>query len=208
MNAAQLLTVTAAGALLLAASYAVQRDVTASSDNTQDPQPDWTDEVDAAIATARNTILPTPARDMVPSPELADMLKRGEALRLHAYRLGDGGWTNGYGHYWPDGGATPPDVITLDQAESQFADDLEARGARWVRAYVTAPLTQNQFDALVSMAYNLKPSSFKTIADVVNAGQDPEAAALQYVRAGTNLENGLRNRRAREVALYRNGIYA
>lgn len=207
MNAAQLLTVTAAGALLLAASYVTQRQVDENSD-TDTTDPDWTDTVDLTLATARNAVLPTPVADMHPSPELADMLKRGEALRLHAYRLGDGGWTNGYGHYWPDGGATPPDVITLDQAEAQFAEDLEARGARWVRAYVTVPLTQNQFDALASMAYNLKPSSFKTIADAVNAGDDPEAAALRYVRAGTNLEQGLRNRRAREVALFRNGIYA
>jgi lysozyme len=207
MNAAQLLLVTAAGALLLAAGYTAQRQ---ASENSEDDttEPDWTDTVDLTLATARNTVMPSPAGDMGPSQALADMLKRGEALRLTRYRLGDGGWTIGYGRYFPDGGAEPPVSITVDQAEAWFADDLEARGARWVRAYVTVPLTQNQFDALVSMAFNLKPSSFKTIADAVNAGDDPEAAALRYVRAGTNLENGLRNRRGRELALYRTGIYA
>ena len=120
----------------------------------------------------------------------------------------DGGFTNGYGHYWPYGGAVPPETITTEQADVQFAQDLEQRAARWVRAYVSAPLTQNQFDALVSMAFNLKPSSFKTIANAVNDGQDPEDAALEYVRAGTSLEAGLRNRRAREIALYRTGTYA
>ena len=58
------------------------------------------------------------------------------------------------------------------------------------------------------IAFNLKPSSFKTVADAVNRGEDPEAAALQFIRAGSNLERGLRNRRAREIALYRQGVYA
>ena len=208
MNAAQLLTLTAAGALLLAASYAVQRQVDETSDDADNTEPDWTDTVDLTLATARNTVDPTPAADMSPSPELAAMLKRGEALSLRRYELGDGGFTNGYGHYWPYGGAVPPETITTEQADVQFAQDLEQRAARWVRAYVSAPLTQNQFDALVSMAFNLKPSSFKTIANAVNDGQDPEDAALEYVRAGTSLEAGLRNRRAREIALYRTGTYA
>jgi len=209
MNAAQLLTVTAAGALLLAASYHVQRQVDDQVDaGDDDTSPDWTDQVDATLSSVRNLIVPTPAADMNPSPELVDMLKRGESLRLHAYRLGDGGWTIGYGRYYPDDGPPPPDEISVDQAEAWFQEDIENRGARWVRAYVTAPLTQQQFDALVSMAFNLKPKSFRTIADAVNGGQDPEDAALQYVRAGTNLEHGLRVRRAREIALYREGTYA
>ena len=110
----------------------------------------------------------------------------------------------------PDNGVEMPplEVITADQAEAIFADDVERRGAHWVRSYVTVPLEQYQFDALTHMSFNLKPSSFKTVADAVNAGDDPEAAALNYIRAGTNLEQGLRNRRAREVALFRTGIYA
>ena len=207
MNPAQLLTITAAGAMLLASSYAVQRGIDASSeDPPQDP--DWTDEVDAALSTARNLIMPTPAADMQPSAELVNMLKQGEALRLVRYRLGDGGWTIGYGRYFPDSGAEPPERISADQAEAWFAEDIEARAARWVRAYVTAPLLQHEFDALVHMAFNLKPSSFKTIANAVNDGESPEAAGLRYIRAGTNLERGLRLRRGREVALYHHGIYA
>jgi lysozyme len=211
MTPAQLLTITAAGALLIAAGYAAQRQAEALADPAEDDpdaEPDWTYAVDSALSTARNLLMPTPASEMAPSPELEAMLKAGEALRLHAYRLGDGGWTIGYGRYYPDNGPPPPDEISLEQADAWFAQDLEARGARWVRAYVTVPLTQNQFDALVSMAFNLSPKSFRNIATAVNAGDDPEAAALMYIRAGTNLEHGLRNRRAREVALYRTGVYA
>lgn len=207
MNPAQLLTITAAGAMLLASSYIVQREIDASSD--EPPQdPDWTDMIDETLATARNLVMPTPAADMQPSAELVDMLKRGEALRLVRYRLGDGGWTIGYGRYFPDNGSPPPAEISADQAEAWFAEDIEARAARWVRAYVTVPLLQYEFDALVHMAFNLKPSSFKNIANAVNDGESPEAAGLRYIRAGTNLERGLRIRRAREVALYHYGIYA
>ncbi len=204
MTPAQLLLLTSSGALLLLASYRLQRDVFTTDDTTAD----WTDYLDETMASARNLISSPPVAGMLPSQALLDMLKRGEALRLERYRLGDGGWTIGYGRYYPDNGPLPPERITRGQAEEWFAVDVEQRGARWVRAYVRVPLTQHQFDALVHMAFNLKPSSFKTIADAVNAGEDPEAAALRYVRAGSHLEAGLRNRRAREVALYRMGLYA
>jgi lysozyme len=205
MTPAQLLLLTSSGALLLLASYRLQRDVFTTDDTTAD----WTDYLDETMASARNLLGSTPpVAGMLPSQALLDMLKRGEALRLERYRLGDGGWTIGYGRYYPDNGPLPPEHITREQAEQWFSMDVEQRGARWVRAYVRVPLTQHQFDALVHMAFNLKPSSFKTIADAVNAGDDPEAAALRYVRAGSHLEAGLRNRRAREVALYRMGLYA
>lgn len=173
-----------------------------------DMAPTITDEIQAAAASVRNAFMPSDAADLVPSPELLDMLKASEGLSLTPYLLGDGGATIGYGRYYPASGPAAPARITQAQADQWLADDVEARGARWVRTYVTAPLLQNQFDALVSMAYNLSPRSFKTIAQAINDGQDPEAAALQFVRSGSNLERGLRNRRGREIALYRAGVYA
>jgi lysozyme len=165
--------------------------------------PDWSDELTAALSTARNFIAPTPAAGMSISPAGLAHLQKSESLSLTRYRLGDGGWTIGWGRYYRDGGPVPPERIDRATADAWFAEDIESRAARWVRAYVTAPLTQPQFDALASMAYNLSPKSFRTIADAVNEGRDPEAAALRFVRAGTNLERGLRNRRKAEMALYR-----
>lgn len=195
----------AAAALLMAGAWWWSRQRSLSATTTD---PDWTDEADAMLHEAINTVMPTPVAGMAPSAELLEMLKQGEALRLVRYRLGDGGWTIGYGRYYPDGGIEPPEAISRATAEAWFLEDVEARGARWVRAYVKVPLLQHQFDALTHMAFNLKPSSFKTIAEAVNAGDDPEEAALRYVRAGSNLEAGLRNRRRREIALYRQGTYA
>lgn len=176
---------------------------------TQDPddEPTLADEASATVASIANTVAGSSTADMQPSAQLLDMLKRGEALALRRYRLGDGGWTIGYGRFYRDP-AEPPEAIDQATADAWFADDVESRAARWVRAYVKVPLLQQQFDALTSMAYNLSPKSFRSIAEEVNAGNDPADAALQYVRAGTDLERGLRNRRAREITLFREGVYA
>jgi lysozyme len=208
VNAAQALTITAAAALLVVTAYQAQRMADEAAPDDADQAPSWADELDATMTAARNLIDPVPAAELLPSYSLREQLKRRERLQLTRYRLGDGGWTIGYGRYYPDGGELPPESIDEATANAWFDDDIEARGARWVRTYVTVPLTQYQFDALVSMAFNLRPSSFRKIAEAVNAGEDPEATALQFVRAGTNLEAGLRARRADEIALYREGLYA
>lgn len=166
-------------------------------------EPGPLESIGASAMSAINTARGTDAASMSVSDRGRQAIQAHEALRLTRYRLGDGGWTIGWGRYFPDTGPPPPEVISRETADAWFDEDIEARGAKWVRAYVTAPLTQAQFDALVSMAYNLRPSSFRTIAAAVNAGDDPEAAAMVYTRPGTNLERGLRNRRVAELTLYR-----
>ncbi|NQE29229.1 glycoside hydrolase family 24 [Herbaspirillum seropedicae] len=137
-----------------------------------------------------------------------DMLKRRESLRLTRYTLGDGGYTWGYGHFDKNPNALPVN-ITADQAEAIFADDLVNRGEKWVKLYVSVPVSQNQFDALVSIAYNMSPQSFKKFADQVNAGNGINAIADTSVGwVASNLQNGIRNRRAEEKRLFNEGIYA
>lgn len=165
--------------------------------------PTVSDDFSAVVSETWNRIMGTPASQMTISPEFRAVLAAREALRLDRYELGDGGWTIGRGHFTPYSSPPPPLRITREEAEALFDRDLEERAMRWVRAYVTAPLTQSQFDALTSMAFNLSPRSFRTIADAVNRGDDPEAAAMRFIRAGTNLERGLRNRREEELAWYR-----
>jgi lysozyme len=198
----------AAAVLLLAAAWYWREQLLIDGDQADpfNPEPDWTDEVNAALATARRVFVPTPAADMQTSPAGLAMLHARESLSLTRYRLGDGGWTIGWGRYYPDGGRVPPERIDRVTADLWFAEDVRDRGERWVQAYVDVPLSQPQFDALVSMAFNLKPASFRTIAEAVNAGQDPEDAAMKFIRAGTNLERGLRNRRELELAMYRSGV--
>lgn len=193
-------------ALLAVAAYVMQqRKDQAAADqlSTDDTEPTMLDDLQGSASEAINRIMGYSAASMDISPAGVAAIQSHEGCRLTRYRLGDGGWTIGWGRYFKDGGPVPPELITQDQADAWLSEDIEAKAAKWVRAYVTANVTQSQFDALCSWAYNLSPASFKKIAAAVNDGQDPEGVALQFVREGTNLERGLRRRRAQEIALYR-----
>ncbi|PMS20696.1 glycoside hydrolase family 24 [Paraburkholderia rhynchosiae] len=151
---------------------------------------------------------PNPAASMQPSAAMVAKLKSNEGLRLTRYALGDGGWTIGYGHYSTNM-ADIPATCTQAQADAWFASDLQQRAAKWVQLYVTVPLTQNQFDALVDIAYNMSPRSFKKFADSVNAGNgidDIAQASVSWVAPA--LQNGIQNRRNAEIAMFNDGVYA
>lgn len=175
-----------------------------SIDFGMDDRPGLWDNLTAEASIVANKIAGAPAASMQPSDEVAQLLRGFESLSLTPYRLeGERGLTIGWGRFFPDSGPPPPASITRETADAWFWNDIDERGAKWVRAYVTVPVTQSQFDALVSMAYNMSPKSFKTIADAVNRGEDPEAAAMVFTRPGSKYERGLINRRQKELALYR-----
>jgi Phage-related lysozyme (muraminidase) len=149
-----------------------------------------------------------PLQDMKTSQNGINMLKGREQLRLKRYSLGDGGYTWGYGHFDKNPYALP-ETITREQAEALFAEDVVTDGEKWVKLYVTVPVSQEQFDALVSIAFNMSPRSFKKFADQVNAGNGIDAIADQSVTwVPANLQNGIRNRRYDEKRLFNEGIYA
>ena len=126
------------------------------SNNGNDGQEeDMIDATQTAIDQAAGVFTTSPVQDMTTSPQMLDQLKRTEKLSLNAYQLADGkGLTIGYGHKY-QAGETVYQTITLDQAEAYFADDVANRAEKWVKLYVTVELSQNQFDALVSIAYNM-----------------------------------------------------
>lgn len=191
--------------LMMAAQRSATGNATAPEQSADDePQaPTITETISADVQTIANKIIGTDAAGMHTSAAGLRAIQQWEGLSLTPYKLGDGQATIGWGRAYPLTGPAPPERITRETADEWFAIDVQDRAEKWVRAYVTAPLTPPQFDALASIAYNMSPASFRTIAQAVNAGEDPEAAALRYVRAGTNLERGLRRRRAAEIAIYR-----
>lgn len=82
-----------------------------------------------------------------------DFIKQFEGLRLKSYKAvpTEAMWTIGYGHY----GVGPNMTITEEQAEELLIADLlkfEARVNKYCTVY---NFNQNQFDALVSFAYNI-----------------------------------------------------
>ena len=141
------------------------------------------------------------------SREGIELIKRFEGLELQAYQDVAGIWTIGYGHTGPEVG--PGMVITEGQAEQLLIEDLE-RFERGVSSAVQAPITQTQFDALVSLAYNIGVAGFSrsTAVKRLNKG-DFEGAAeaiTWWNKATINGRKqpvaGLTRRRAAEAALF------
>lgn len=97
------------------------------------------------------------------------------------------------------------DTCTLEQAKQLKAQDLK-RFEKTVNNLVKASLTQNQFDALVSLVYNIGPSAFEksTLLKKLNAG-DYQGAADQFIvwnKSGGKVLQGLVDRRTKERKLF------
>jgi len=141
------------------------------------------------------------------SPSGVDLICNFEGLRLKAYDDGVGVWTIGFGTTkYPNGiRVKKGDTCTLDQAKAYMQNDLKSF-EQTVNNTVKVPLSQNQFDALVSLAYNIGSTAFKnsTLVRQLNEG-NYKAAANQFnvwVNAGGKRMQGLVNRRAAERTLF------
>lgn len=88
---------------------------------------------------------------MYVSKQGLDLIKKFEGLRLKAYLCPSGVWTIGYGH---TKGVYPGMVITEELADKFLIDDVWYF-ERGVESLVKVPLTQGQFDALVSFSFNV-----------------------------------------------------
>jgi lysozyme len=136
-------------------------------------------------------------------------LKVREGQKLKAYAdPGTGGapWTIGYGHTGAD--VYPGLVITESKAEQMLVSDLLPCEAA-VKRLVTVTLTQAQFDALVSLTYNIGVDAFErsTLRRKLNM-KDYNGAAdefLRWNRSGGRVMDGLTRRRREERAQFLGG---
>tara|TARA_Y100000758_G_scaffold286669_1_gene237563 strand:- start:347 stop:832 length:486 start_codon:yes stop_codon:yes gene_type:complete len=131
-----------------------------------------------------------------------DLLKFFEGCELVAYQDSVGVWTIGYGH---TKGVYDGMTITQEEAEQMLEHELiEYEG--YIDKYVTVPLTQNQFDALVVWVYNLGPTNFKnsTLLKELNAGNYTAAGTeiTRWNKAGGKVLTGLVRRREAEARLF------
>ncbi len=132
------------------------------------------------------------------------LIKEFEGCKLKAYRDIVGVLTVGYGHTGPD--VYEGQVITQDDAEKLLRADLDVF-EKGVARLVKVSLTENQFAALVSFAYNLGLGALKasTLLQLLNKG-DPEGASLEFPkwnRAAKQVSAGLARRRLAEQQLFR-----
>ena len=136
-----------------------------------------------------------------------DLISSFEDTVLQAYDDGVGVWTIGIGTtVYPNGVKVKKgDACTLDQAKSYFAHDLKRFEAS-VNNLAKVPLSQNQFDALVSLTYNIGQTAFSksTLLKKLNA-KDYIGAADQFPqwnRGGGKVMKGLVRRREAERDLF------
>ncbi|HCD1613123.1 TPA: lysozyme [Serratia marcescens] len=136
-----------------------------------------------------------------------ELIKRFEGQRLKAYQDSVGVWTIGYGWTQPVDGKKVGPGMQIDQAT---ADRLLKCGVvqyeQGVNQLVKARITQGQFDALVSFAYNLglRSLSTSTLLQKLNDGDKQGAAGEfgKWVNAGGKRLAGLVARRAAEREMF------
>jgi lysozyme len=125
-----------------------------------------------------------------------DLIARFEGLRLTAYRDIAGVLTVGYGHTGKD--VYEGQTITEDRARELLQQDAQTAVA-CVNA-ANSHLTQNQFDALVSFAYNLGCLSLNMM--MVHGWNQIPVQILRWDIAGGVVVPGLKARREAELALF------
>ncbi len=141
------------------------------------------------------------------SPAGRAFIGRHEGLRLSAYRDAAGIWTIGYGHTAAAGPPVPVAgmAITAAEADTILGRDL-ARFEAAVARLVTVALSQGEFDALVSFAFNVGEGALarSTLLKRLNAGDRAGAAAEfgRWNKAGGRVLAGLTRRRAEERAMF------
>ena len=135
------------------------------------------------------------------------LLEQFEGLRLEAYLDSAGIATIGFGSIkYPNGNKVKlGDKTTKAQAKEYKLHDLK-EFEYTVNTSVKVPLTQNQYDALVSLSYNIGSGAFKksTLLKKLNSG-DYKGAAEQFLvwnKVNSKRVQGLVNRREAERNLF------
>lgn len=131
-----------------------------------------------------------------------ELIKRHEGFRARAYRCPAGILTIGYGH---TGGVKSGDVITEAQGEAYLRADL-ATAERAVNA-AKVPLSQNQFDALISFTFNVGVGNFNrsTLLRKIRVNANDPTIANEFRKwrnGGGKVLPGLVKRREDELKLY------
>jgi len=148
------------------------------------------------------------------SKEGVELIKKFEGLHkvgddglIHSYRCPAGKWTISWGHVK---GVRSGMKITMEEAERFLMEDI-AECEKVIKKYVNVPLTQGQYDALVSFIFNLGEGNFRSstlLNKKLNRGlyQDVPAELNRWNKARVQGKlqalPGLTRRRAAEAAIF------
>jgi GH24 family phage-related lysozyme (muramidase) len=161
------------------------------------------------------------------SPQAEALLKNYESLRLKTYsdktkreiNQYKKGATIGYGH-----------LITTPQEFELFRDGISEMKANEmyhvdatrfevaVKKLITVDLTQNEYDAVLILAFNIGYGSYtkhtglasSTVLKIINgtSSEDLDRAWLAWRYSDGIISNGLIDRRKSELNIFHNGVYA
>lgn len=143
------------------------------------------------------------------SPKGLNLIKKYEGLSLKPYLCPAGLPTIGYGAtYYPNGMKVKMSDKSISEYEaSTMLSNMLAHYEKSVDSFTRDDINQNQFDALVSFAYNCGVGNLKssTLLKKVNANpKDPLIGNefLKWNKGGGKVLKGLTNRRKEELNLY------
>ena len=148
---------------------------------------------------------------MKTSSEGIALIKKFEGCRLTSYQDQAGVWTIGYGTTTAAGlgPVTKGQCITQEQADEWLITSL-VKYENTVRGGCTVSPSQNQFDAMVSLCYNIgQPAFLRSSVLRKHNAKDFKGAADSFVlwnKAGGIVNRGLTRRRIFEEALYARSI--
>lgn len=133
-----------------------------------------------------------------------DLIKSFEGLKLEAYLCPAGVWTIGYGH---TKGVKKGMKITKEKADELLMEDLQKFQKGVEKLVLMVKLTDNQFSALVSFAFNLGLGNLEnsTLLKKVNRNPNDETIRnefMKWIYAGGKPLEGLKRRRKHEADLY------
>jgi lysozyme len=144
---------------------------------------------------------------MKTSQQGLDLIKRYEGYKTKPYKCPAGLWTVGYGHLIGDGHTLPNScnrTFTLDEINALLVKDV-IRFERGIARYISANLTQSQFDALISFSFNLGLGTLQrsSLRQKINRGdfEGAKKSLLRYNKANGKVLKGLDLRRKAEAML-------
>ena len=138
-----------------------------------------------------------------------ELIKAFEGFKSAPYKYPAGVPTIGYGATFYPGGkkVTMTDKSVTEAEAVDLLKHMLVSFENYVDSYCRDDINQNQFDALVSFAYNLGPANLKvsTLLKKINANPEDESIKLEFmkwVKAGGKTLKGLVRRREAEAQLY------
>jgi lysozyme len=155
---------------------------------------------------------------MKPSERLIELLKEYESFSAEPYNDTAGNATIGYGHLMHLGPVKDEEKSTrwsVHQADIALRATIEGVSDLLNKA-ITVPVNQNQFDALVSWAYNCGPGALRQATWLLKLNKGFYDEVPEWLRIWNKItdvktgllkvDQGLTNRREKEINLFKEGI--